>query len=133
MSDNPIEFSTTRLPPQPTERAPDGSAVRVLLGVAGGTLAHFELRPGQTSRAAAHRTVEEIWYVLAGSGELWRKQGDREEVVALAPGVCATLPRGTHFQFRASRDASVSIVAATIPRWPGNREVEHVPGPWPPS
>jgi mannose-6-phosphate isomerase-like protein (cupin superfamily) len=123
-------FATMRLPTLPTEFAPDGSAVRVLLGLAGGTMAHFELAPGETSRAISHRTVEEIWLVVSGRGELWRRQGAREEVVALEPGVCISLPRGTHFQFRASTLEPVTMVAVTIPRWPGDGEAESVRGPW---
>jgi len=127
------EFATTRLPQHPTELAPDGAAVRVLLGVAGGTMAHFELPAGETSRAVRHRSVEEVWFVLSGRGELWRKQASREEVVALAPNTCVTLPRETHFQFRASRIGSLAIVAVTIPSWPGDDEAEHVAGPWKPT
>jgi len=126
-------FATARLPAEANEVAPDGSTVRILLGLAGGTMAHFELRAGQTSRAVAHRTVEEVWFVLSGHGELWRKQMLREEVVALEPGVCVTLPRGTHFQFRATPTDAVTLVAVTIPRWPGAGEVEFVRGPWSPS
>jgi mannose-6-phosphate isomerase-like protein (cupin superfamily) len=59
------EFDTLRLPAQPDARAPDGADVRVLLRLAGGSVAHFALGPGQVSRAVTHRTVEEIWYVLA--------------------------------------------------------------------
>ena len=124
-------FATKRLPAEATEIAPDGSAVRVLLGTAAGTMAHFELQPGEISRAVVHRTVDEIWFVVSGSGELWRKDGAREEVVALERGVCVTLPRGTHFQFRAATCDPVAVVAATIPRWPGDDEAEHVPGRWP--
>ena len=41
-----VDFATMRLPATPTEVAPDGSDVRVLLlGTAGG-MAHFELGPG---------------------------------------------------------------------------------------
>jgi len=60
-------------------------------------MAHFELPAAETSRAVAHRTVGELWFVLSGRGELWRKRGTREEVVVLEPGVCVTLPQGTHF------------------------------------
>jgi len=127
------EFTTTKLGSRPSETAPDGSAIRPLLGVAGGTMAHFELAAGETSRAVAHRTVDELWYVVSGSGELWLKQGSREQVVALQPGVCAALPRGTRFQFRAWKAGAVAIVAATIPRWPGAFEAESVDGPWSPS
>jgi len=123
-------FATTRVPAQPTEIAPDGSAVRVLLGLSGGTMALFELSAAHTSRAMRHRTVEETWLVLSGSGELWRSQGGREEIVALEPGVCVTLPLGTQFQFRASDTEALTFVAMTIPRWPGDEEAEPVRGPW---
>ena len=96
------KFSTLRLPAEPTALAPDGSDVRVLLGLAAGGMAHFELAAGMTSVAVTHRTVEEIWFVLSGRGEMWRKQGEREEIVALEPGVCVSIPLGTDFQFRAS-------------------------------
>jgi len=123
-------FATTRLPECPSEIAPDGSAVRVLLGLAGGTMAHFELFAGEISRAVVHKTVEEVWFVLSGHGELWRKQAARQKVVTLDPGVCVTLPRGTHFQFRAAPTEGVSVVAVTIPRWPGEEEAKLVRGPW---
>ena len=124
------EFATTRLPVDADEIAPDGSEVRVLLGLRGGTMAHFELRAAETSRAITHRTVDEVWFVLSGHGELWRKQMSREEVVALEPGVCVTLPQGTHFQFRAAPYEAVTIIAVTVPRWPGDEEAEFVQGPW---
>src|SRR5215470_5743238 len=84
------------------ERAPDGSLVRPLARLAGlGSVASFELPAGAVSVAVQHATVAEIWYVLSGAGELWRRQADREETITLRPGVCATLPAGTAFQFRA--------------------------------
>ena len=83
-------FSTKRLPVERDYIAPDGSDVRILLGLGGGGTAHFELAPGQTSVAVAHRTVEEIWYFLRGRGEMRRKLADQEEVVPVDPGVCIT-------------------------------------------
>jgi mannose-6-phosphate isomerase-like protein (cupin superfamily) len=107
--------------------------VRVLLRLAGGSLAHFALDPGRVSRAVTHRTVEEIWYVLGGRGELWRRQGAREAVVELEPGVCLTLPLGTHFQFRSHGPGPLAVVAVTMPPWPGPDEAVLVPGAWPPT
>jgi mannose-6-phosphate isomerase-like protein (cupin superfamily) len=124
-------FATLRLPTSPTTVAPDGSDVRVLLGLAGGGMAHFELAAGQVAHAVTHRTVEEVWYVVAGRGEMWRKQGDRQEIVVLEPGVCLTIPLGTHFQFRASPDEPVAAIAITMPPWPGEGEAVRVEGPWP--
>jgi mannose-6-phosphate isomerase-like protein (cupin superfamily) len=126
-------FETRRLPARPDARAPDGAEVRVLPRLAGGSLAHFELGPGRVSRAVTHRSVEEIWYVLGGRGEMWRRQGDRASVVALEPGVSVTIPLGTHFQFRAIGPGPLAAVAITMPPWPGAEEAVEVPGAWPPT
>src|SRR5262245_16600524 len=94
-------FETKRLPDSVDAIAPDGSEVRVLLQSRAGSMAHFALPPGQTSKAVTHRTVEEIWFFLSGQGEMWRKQpGGVEEIVRVEPSVCVTIPLGTHFQFR---------------------------------
>ena len=114
--------------------APDGAAVRPLLGLSGGTIAEFELAPGQVSAAVTHRTVDEIWYVLRGRGEIWRRQGTHEEVAPLEPGVCLTIPVGTHFQFRALADGTLTVLGITMPPWPGAAdEATPVAGPWTPT
>lgn len=123
-------FATSSLPLEPTVVAPDGSDVRVLLALGAGSMAHFALPAGATSRPVSHRTVEEIWFVVAGRGEMWRRQGQREEVVALQPGVCLTIPVGTHFQFRAASTEGVAAVGVTMPPWPGQDEAVPVPGLW---
>ncbi len=124
-------FETKRLPERPDAVAPDGSDVRVLLALAGGSMAHFELAAGRTSAAVVHRTVEEIWYVVSGRGEMWRRQGGREETVALEPGVCLTIPQGTAFQFRACGGGALAAVGVTMPPWPGEGEAVEVEGCWP--
>ena len=124
------DFSTKRLPETPDAIAPDGSNVRVLLELAGGGMAHFELAPGQTSTAVVHRTIEEIWFFLSGCGEMWRKQNQREEIVPVHAGVCITIPRETHFQFRTSGHEPLSAVAVTLPPWPGESEAYVVDGKW---
>ena len=55
-----MDFSTKRLPVACDDVAPDGSDVRILLGLKCVGMAHFELPPGLTSTAVAHRAVEEI-------------------------------------------------------------------------
>jgi mannose-6-phosphate isomerase-like protein (cupin superfamily) len=128
-----VTFETRRLPAARDVVAPDGSDVRVLLGLRGGGMAHFTLAPGQTSVAVAHRTVEEIWFVVGGRGEMWRQHGEREEVVALEPGVCVTIPLGTRFQLRALGAEPLAAVAVTMPPWPGDGEAYAVDGAWPPT
>jgi mannose-6-phosphate isomerase-like protein (cupin superfamily) len=126
-------FETTTLPRDPTVIAPDGSNVRVLLALAGGSLAHFELPAGCVARAVVHRRVEELWYVVQGRGEMWRSQHGREEVVALVPGTSLSIPVGTRFQFRAAPDEAVAAVGVTMPPWPGDDEAVVVHGPWTPT
>lgn len=123
-------FSTKRLPVARDAVAPDGSDVRVLLQLKGGGMAHFELGPGKISRAVAHRTVEEIWFFLSGRGEMWRKLEDREEVVPVEPGVCLTIPCGTHFQFRSFGYEPLAAIGVTMPPWPGEGEAYEVVGKW---
>lgn len=123
-------FSTAKLPAQPTEHAPDGSEVRSLLSLAGGSMAHFRLAAGAASKAVCHRSVDELWFIVAGRGEMWRRQGEREEVIALEPGLCLSIPAGTHFQFRAGGSEDLAAVAVTMPPWPGAHEAVFVTGPW---
>lgn len=123
-------FETKHLPDDPEAIAPDGSDVRILLGLTAGGMAHFELPPGQTSTAVTHKTVEEIWYILSGRGEMWRKMGEDEHIVALSEGLCLTIPLGTHFQFRALGNEPLAVVAITMPPWPGEGEARIVAGKW---
>lgn len=124
------KFDTKQLPVKPDVVALDGSDVRILLGLEGGGMAHFELAPGQTSRAVTHRTVEEIWYVTSGRGEMWREQNGVEQIVEMRPGVCLTIPLGTRFQFRSLGTEALAAVAITMPPWPGEGEAVRVEGPW---
>jgi mannose-6-phosphate isomerase-like protein (cupin superfamily) len=94
-------------------------------------MAHFELAAGRVSRAVAHHSVEEIWYILAGQGQMWRRQGERQETVLLRPGTCVSIPVGTHFQFRSANDGPLAAVGMTMPPWPGADEAYDVPGAWP--
>jgi mannose-6-phosphate isomerase-like protein (cupin superfamily) len=126
-------WQTKVLPAHPDALAPDGSDVRVLLGLPAGSMAHFELGPGETSIAVVHRTVEEIWYFLRGRGEMWRRLADAEEVVAVGEGTCLTIPVGTRFQFRSFGSEPLSAVGVTIPPWPGEGEAVRTDGPWAPT
>ena len=120
--------ATLRLSAAPSVIAPDGSEVRVLLRLDGGSMAHFELAPGRVSRAIEHRTVSEIWFVLAGRGEMWRGTGDVETIVTLEPGVCLKIPVGTRFQFRSLGTEPLAVIGVTMPPWPGDDEAIPVDG-----
>ncbi|HUN32033.1 MAG TPA: hypothetical protein VMU95_08425 [Trebonia sp.] len=124
-------FATMSLADAPEVTAPDGSVVRPLCSLPGvASFAHFELAPEQVSQAVSHATVQEIWYVVAGGGQMWREDGNRESVDELAPGVCLTIPLGTSFQFRAGADG-LRVVAVTAPPWPDDpAEARQQAGPW---
>ncbi|HYM18638.1 MAG TPA: cupin domain-containing protein [Micropepsaceae bacterium] len=126
-------FETKLLPNKPTAIAPDGSEVRVLLGLECGGMAHFALPPNQTSKAMTHRTVEEIWYFLSGRGEMWREQNGRSAIVEVYPGICLTIPLGAHFQFRSMDGEPLTAIGVTMPPWPGEGEAIVVTGAWQPT
>ena len=128
-----MAFEERQLPSNRDTVAPDGSDVRILCALAGGSLVHITLDAGQCSVAVRHRTVEEIWYFLSGTGEMWRGRGSVESVVSTEPGLSLTIPRDTRFQFRAGPDAPLVAVGFTAPPWPGDGEAIAVTGRWPPT
>ncbi|MFQ5775744.1 MAG: cupin domain-containing protein [Kiloniellaceae bacterium] len=113
--------------------APDRSEIRPLLEVARGGMAHCTLPPGGVSLAVRHKTIEEIWYFLGGRGQVWRRLGEVEEVVDVAPGACLCIPTGAHFQFRNTGAEPLVFVIATMPPWPGMDEAVRVEDHWPPA
>ena len=129
-SDDPPDFQTARAGGSADALAPDGSEIRLLGAVRGGSVVHCTLPPGRTSLAVRHRTVEEIWYVLGGRGQVWRGLGPREEVVDVEPGVALTIPLGVHFQFRTVGSEPLRFVIVTIPPWPGAEEAVRVKDHW---
>jgi mannose-6-phosphate isomerase-like protein (cupin superfamily) len=125
-----VPWSTARIGERYDVLAPDGSEIRTLVQVDGGSMVHCALRPDQVTQAVRHRTVEEVWYCLAGKGELWRKSEEHEEVVEVEPGVALSIPLGTAFQFRATGDQPFELLIATMPPWPGAEEAVAVDGRW---
>lgn len=113
--------------------APDGSSVRVLVRTGGGSMARFSLKPFGVSRAVVHRTVDELWYFVAGRGEMWLRSADQEAVLEVAPGMSVAIPAGTAFQFRSVSHAPLQAVGVTMPPWPGEDEALPAQGPWTPT
>lgn len=119
-----------KLPDTPDVIAPDGSEVRLLSATVRGSMAQFRLAPGQVSKAIVHHTVDEVWYVSAGRGRIWRKSGSHEMITQLEPGLSLNIPVGTAFQFRCDGDTSLDIIGVTMPPWPGDGEAQFVDGVW---
>jgi mannose-6-phosphate isomerase-like protein (cupin superfamily) len=119
---------SAELPATPDVVAPDGSDIGLLAVGTRGSMVRATLPSDAVTRAVRHRTVEELWYVEGGSGQIWIGG----EVVLLRRGVSVVIPTGTPFQFR-SGYAGLGVVTTTMPPWPGDEEGEPAAGPWTPT
>lgn len=119
-----------KLPREYTVLAPDGSEIRELVAVKGGSMVHCTLPPGAVSMAVKHLTVEEVWYFIQGRGQVWRKSEIAESVVDVQPGVSLSIEAGTHFQFRNTGDDNLRFIIVTMPPWPGEHEAARVEDFW---
>ena len=126
-------FPTATLGARPDAIAPDGSEIRLLLATGRASVCHCTLPAGRTTLAVRHRTVEEIWFFLSGTGEVWRRDAAGEEVLGVGPGTSLAIPLGVEFQFRALGDQSLTFVIATMPPWSGAEEAVRVADHWPPD
>lgn len=123
-------MDTQKLPREYTVLAPDGSEIRELVSMKGGSMAHCRLPNGATSVAVMHRTVEEVWYFIQGRGQVWRKNEITESVVDVQPGASLSIETGTHFQFRNIGDEDLCFIIVTMPPWPGEQEAARVKDYW---
>jgi len=98
--------------------AHDGSEIRLLTMMKGGGLCHCKLPPGKISSPVSPGRVEEIWYVLEGEGEVWRKNQVAEEIVKVSVETILTIPTSAEFQFRNTGSGSLCILIDTMPLSP---------------
>jgi mannose-6-phosphate isomerase-like protein (cupin superfamily) len=115
----------------PDTTAPDGSEIRLIAdgrhGAMRASLCEVRLAPGAVSRPVRHRTVEEIWYVTAGRGRMWRcPPGGEAPPTVVEPGDALVIPTGWAFQFGAADDSELRLLCYTSPPWPGADEAELV-------
>jgi mannose-6-phosphate isomerase-like protein (cupin superfamily) len=94
----------------------DGSTIRELLGprtapVQNQSLAEATLGPGQATERHYHAASEELYYVVAGEGEM-EVDGERATV---APGDAILIPPGAWHQLRASANWQVRILCCCAP------------------
>ena len=113
----------------PDALAPDGSEIRLLAdarqGATRASLCEVRLAPGAISRPVAHRTVEEIWYVASGHGDVWRcAPGSVADPVHVGAGDTIVIPVGWRFQFRAAPECALAFLCYTTPPWPGPQEAQ---------
>ena len=113
--------------------APDGSEIRLLIdgrhAAIGASMVEVTLAAGQVSRPVYHRTVEEVWYILQGSGQVWRCPPEVSEPSLVAPlpvgpGDALVIPTGWMFQFSADEAGDLRFLCVTMPSWPGDDEAQ---------
>ena len=80
-------------------------------------MAHFRLGPRSVGRAILHEELEEIWYCVSGSGELWLSpNGDvNEHPILLGAGISFIVHRGVSFQLRNRADVAMNFIGVTMP------------------
>jgi hypothetical protein len=119
-------FAEALLPTQRDAIAPDGSQVRLLVRLPGGSMAHFELGPGEVSRATQHRTVSEAWYILQGAGPDVAPPGRDRTSGRPAAGYRAHDPGGHGVPVPQHGFEPLAAVGVTMPPWPGEDEAMDV-------
>ncbi|MES2615226.1 MAG: cupin [Bdellovibrionota bacterium] len=96
-------------------------------------VAHCTLKDGKISKAVCHKTVSEIWTIISGSGQIWRKQDDTESITNLEAGVTIDIAVGTYFQYCSNKNDLV-FICVTTPPWPGADEIIYIDkGAWVPT
>lgn len=126
------ELLQQSLPDEPDVIAPDGSEIRLLppLQNPAASVVHCALPSGRTSKAISHKTVEEVWFFLSGTGEVWRRLESEESVTPVRAGQSLNIPLGAKFQFRNTGNDVLKLVIVTAPPWPGEDEARSESGFW---
>jgi mannose-6-phosphate isomerase-like protein (cupin superfamily) len=121
-----------RRQPDPDATAPDGSEIRLLIDqrhrAEKASMVEVTLPAGQVSRPVWHRSVEEVWYVLEGGGQVWRCPPTADPITVaptpVSPSDAVAIPVGWRFQFSAAPDVPLRFLCCTIPPWPGPDEAQ---------
>ena len=146
-SDVSKDWMTKHVSDAPMRMSPSGDTeIRELLSFSEGGIAHATALVDKTPEAGSVSDFGELFYVLEGQGALWRATGALEDVVPLSAGVCASIPPGIDYQYRAGK-TSLKFLVSTAPQFQREKWVKagrrhwdsqgravsppiHRPGPW---
>ena len=126
----------SRRSPKPDVFAPDGSEIRLLIdgrhSARGASMVEVTLPAGQISRPVFHRSVEEVWYILEGTGQVWRcppevPESNEAPSLSVREGDSLVIPTGWYFQFSADEATDLKFLCVTMPPWPGDAEAQPAP------
>ncbi|NGX64009.1 MAG: hypothetical protein KR126chlam6_01433 [Candidatus Anoxychlamydiales bacterium] len=122
--------SVTEIPKEYDYLSPDGAEIRELLEMKGGNLVHCTLPAGGVSQAVKHQTIEELWVILEGRGEIYRKLGNQIIIDHVSGGSSIAIPIGVDFQFRNTGTTELKLIIVSIPPWPSANEAIKVNNYW---
>ena len=127
-------MKTRTIPKDYQHLSPAGAEIRLLMDHSAASFVHCTLKKGKISQATIHQTVREFWYILSGSGAIWRRQEDQESIALLNPKIIIDIPMATQFQYRSDEHGDLEFLCFTTPTWPGSDESRFVTdGPWEPT
>jgi len=112
----------------PDAVAPDGAEMRVLLdrpqGATRLSLAEALVGPGARTACVSHRTIEELWFILKGTGRFHRlsPDGAEEQAADVAPGDALLIPTGYRFWVENTGPGDLVFLCCGTPPWPGADE-----------
>ena len=109
--------------------SPAGAEIRLLMHSLSADLVHCTLKKGAISKGVTHKTVSEFWYILSGTGALWRKDHHAEYFNQLRAGIVVDIPIGVQFQYRCDPDEDLVFLCYTDPPWPGPEESSYIASP----
>lgn len=125
-------FTTADVAKTPSFLSDDGSEIRPMPSMLDVESVHCRLPKHGVIQASKHRTVSQIWYVLAGKGDLWMKSRlGKETVLGLHPGFAVTVPLGYGFQFRNTGEKDLDIFIVNTTKWSGAGELIPIENHWP--
>jgi mannose-6-phosphate isomerase-like protein (cupin superfamily) len=124
------ELDIRRIGPGVDVSAADGSELVLLARTGRASMAHGSLRPGTTSHAIVHRTVDEVWFIVSGCAHIWRSNERGDSIETVESGASLAIPCGTRFQYRTVGAEPFCFIMTTIPAWPGDDEAIPVEGVW---
>ena len=114
----------------PDATAPDGAEIRVLIdrpqGATRLSLAEALVKPGERTACVSHRTIEEIWYIVRGTGRFHRlaPDGSEEQTTEVAPGDALLVPTGYRFWVENTGPSDFVFLCCDTPPWPGSDEAQ---------
>jgi len=114
----------------PNATAPDGAEIRVLIdrpqGATRLSISESVVKPGERTACVSHRTIEDIWYIVRGTGRFHRllPDGSEEQTAEVAAGDALLILTGYRFWVENTGADDLVFLCCDTPPWPGEGEAQ---------